>query len=394
MRICHFTSTFFPRVGGVEIVVSNLARCQHELGHSVIVITPKIRGIDNRLPVPYKVVHYSRPSSKRFLTRQVLVRLLWEHLRHPFDILHCHSAYPHGYVSSTFSAMTGVPVIVTPHGPTDIMREEQIRRNPTLERRLAKGLRSAAGISAISQHIQTEILSIGGIPDEKVRVIPNGVNLHDYEKVEGFQLGFPYILAMGRMVPQKGFDYLIRVFEKVAKETQDLRLLFAGEGVNRRDYEQLVHSLGLQERIQFLGLVQGSRKIAFMKGAEFFVCPSRFEPFGIVVLEALASGIPVVAHRVGGIVDIIDEGVQGLLVDPTSSDDLATAILNLHGDMETRLLMGKAASIKAQGYDWSVINEQYMDLYKFGIESKPPRNNRRPWSFLIGRRQNGGPSQG
>lgn len=389
MRICHFTSTFFPRVGGVEIVVSNLARCQHELGHSVIVITPRIRGIDNKVPVPYKIVHYSRPSSKRFLTRQVLIRLLWEHFHHPFDILHCHSAYPHGYVSSTFSAMTGVPVIVTPHGPTDIMREEQIRRNPILEKRLAKGLRSAAGISAISRHIQTEILSIGGISDEKVRVIPNGVNLDDFAKVEGLNLGFPYILAMGRMVPQKGFDHLIHAFEKVAKETTDLRLLFAGEGVNRRDYEQLVCSLGLQDRIQFLGLVQGSQKIAFIKGAEFFVCPSRFEPFGIVVLEALASGIPVVAHRVGGIIDIIDEGAQGHLVDPFSCEELATAILGLHKDAERRRIMGRAASIKARGYDWSLVNEQYMALYQYGIDSMSTQPRWSIRSLLRGRKRDG-----
>jgi len=388
VQICHFTSTFFPRVGGVEIVVSNLARCQHELGHGVVVITPKIRGIDNRVSVPYKVVHYSRPSSKRFLTRQVLFRLLWEHIQRPFDILHCHSAYPHGYVSSTFSAMTGVPVIVTPHGPTDIMREEQIRRNPILEKRLAKGLQSAAGISAISRHIQTEILSIGGISDEKVRVIPNGVNLEDFSKVEGVKLGFPYILAMGRMVPQKGFDHLIHAFEKVSREQPDLRLLFAGEGVNRRDYEQLVTSLGLQERIQFLGLVQGSQKIAFMKGAEFFVCPSRFEPFGIVVLEALASGIPVVAHRVGGIVDIIDEGVQGVLVDPSSREELAKAILELHTNVERRDTMSKAALIKAQSYDWSTVNEQYLDLYRYGIHSAQVKPRHPLMKLLSGWKRN------
>src|SRR3990172_8314161 len=102
MRICHFTSTFLPRVGGVEMVVSNLARCQHEMGHEVVVLTPRIRGIDNSVTVPYRVVQYQRPSSKRYLTRQVLVRLLWEHAKRPFDVLHCHSAYPHGYVGSTF----------------------------------------------------------------------------------------------------------------------------------------------------------------------------------------------------------------------------------------------------------------------------------------------------
>ncbi|MCG3197820.1 MAG: glycosyltransferase family 4 protein [Candidatus Omnitrophica bacterium] len=367
VRICHFTSTFFPRVGGVEIVVSNLARCQHEAGHRVTVITPKIRGIDNRVEVPYRVVHYSRPSSKRFLTRQVLLRLLWEHARAPFDVLHCHSAYPHGYVSATFSHLTGVPVIVTPHGPTDIMREERLRRNPKIEARLAKGLRASAGITAISRDIRDEILSVGGIPEEKVRIIPNGVTLAEYEGVAGFDLGFPYILAMGRMVPQKGFDHLIRAFGMVVREEPELRLLFAGEGVYRREYEKQVAALNLQDRIRFLGLVQGPQKISFMKGAEFFVCPSRFEPFGIVVLEAMASGVPVVANRVGGIVDIVEDGVHGKLVDPTSTEELAAAITALHNNPKARRCMGEAAEARSKAYDWNSINEQYLEVYRAGM---------------------------
>lgn len=378
MRICHFTSTFFPRVGGVEIVVSNLARCQHEAGNRVIVITPRIRGTDNRVSVPYRVVHYSRPSSKRYLTRQVLLRLLWEHRKDPFDVLHCHSAYPHGYVASTFYQLTGVPVIVTPHGPTDIMREEQIRRSPVLEKRLAKGMRTAAGITAISNHIFDEIVSIGGISTDKVHVIPNGVNLDDFTRAERITLDFPFVFAMGRMVHQKGFDHLLHAFSGVIQQTPDLHLLIAGEGVHRRDYELLAASLGLGARVQFLGLVQGSQKIAFMKGAEFFICPSRFEPFGIVVLEAMASGIPVVANRVGGIIDIIEEGKQGLFAEPTSVESLRDAILLLHREPEKRKQMSNLALEKAQEYDWSIINQKYMDVYLQGIRN----NTKKPHTIL------------
>jgi glycogen(starch) synthase len=369
VRICHFTSTFFPRVGGVEIVVSNLARRQHDLGHSVIVITPRIRGIDNRVQVPYQVIHYDRPSSKRYLTRQVLLRLLWEHFKHPFDVVHCHSAYPHGYVSATFSRLTGVPVIITPHGPTDIMREEQIRRHPTLEKRMAKGLRTAAGITAISKDILKEILSVGEIPEENVRIIPNGVNLSEFAGVEPAQAGSPYVFAMGRMVHQKGFDQLIRAFVRVSAEAPDLHLFLAGEGINRRDYEQLVRNLGLETSVKFLGLVQGPQKVSLMKGAEFFVCPSRFEPFGIVVLEALAAGAPVIASPVGGIVDIVEDQEQGILADPSDGDSLASAIIALHRDPRRRAKMRVKALAKAADYDWSVINQMYLEMYQRGISA-------------------------
>ena len=375
MRICHFTSTFLPRVGGVEMVVSNLAGRQHEMGHEVLVLTPRIRGIDNSVSVPYRVVHYQRPSSKRYLTRQVLVRLLWEHAKRPFDILHCHSAYPHGYVTSTFSRLTGIPVIITPHGPTDIMRAERIRRSPKLENRLALGLRTAAGITAISNDIFEEILSIGGISEEKVRIIPNGVNLADFRDVEPYKADYPYIMAMGRMVPQKGFDRLLVSFARVAGQLRNLRLLMAGEGVNRRDYEALARKLGIAERVRFLGLVQGTEKIRLLKGARFFVCPSRFEPFGIVVLEAMAAGLPVLANRVGGIPDILEEGVQGILTDPDSAEEMGLEIVTMNNSPEWLDRMGRAASEKASLYDWSVINAMYLEVYEKGIESMRSLNS-------------------
>jgi glycosyltransferase involved in cell wall biosynthesis len=352
------------------MVVSNLARCQHELGHDVLVLTPRIRGIDNHVAVPYRVGHYQRPSSKRFLTRQVLVRLLWEHFKTPLDVLHCHSAYPHGYVASTFSRMTGVPVVVTPHGPTDIMRAERIRRSPKLEKRLALGLRMAAGITAISNNIFEEILSIGEISEEKVHIIPNGVNLADFRDVEPYKADYPYFMAMGRMVPQKGFDRLLVSFAKVADQLGDLRLLMAGEGVNRRDYESLAKKLGIENRVQFLGLVQGAEKIRLLKGARFFVCPSRFEPFGIVVLEAMAAGLPVLANRVGGIPDIIEEGVQGILTDPDLTEEMGLEIVTMNNSPDWLAQMSKAALERASSYDWSAINEMYLEVYEKGLGSK------------------------
>lgn len=380
MRICHFTSTFFPRIGGVEIVVSNLAEKQHKMGHSVLVLTPKIRGVDNRVDVPYRVVHYGRPSSKRFLTRQVILRLLYEHIRQPFDIVHSHSAYPHGYVAASFSRLTGVPYIVTPHGPTDIMRNEQIRTHPKLAVRMAEGLKSASVITAISRDIEQEILSVGGISDEKVRIIPNGVNLSDFEGVEPAHHEGPYILALGRMVYQKGFDLLIDVFAEVLREAPELHLLLGGEGVMRKEYEARARELGITDRIKFLGLVQGSLKVAYMKGAEFFVCPSRFEPFGIVVLEALASGVPVIANRVGGIVDIVEDGIQGVLVHSDNKKEFAREIVRMHRDKVGRGVMAQAARYRAQMYDWSRINAFYMEAYEDSIRDSKKSGESNPSS--------------
>jgi glycosyltransferase involved in cell wall biosynthesis len=270
------------------------------------------------------------------------------------------------------------------------MRAERIRRSPKLESRLALGLRAAAGITAISHNIFEEIVSIGGVSEDKVHIIPNGVNLADFREVAPYKAEYPYIMAMGRMVPQKGFDRLLLSFSKVANQLGNLRLFMAGEGVNRRDYETLTKRLGIADRVQFLGLVQGTEKIRFLKGARFFVCPSRFEPFGIVVLEAMAAGLPVLANRVGGIPDIIEEGVQGILTDPDSAEEMGLEIVTMNNSPEWLEQMSKAALKRASAYDWSAINGMYMEVYKAGIDSKG-RNTTKvlaktPSSFQMGRR--------
>lgn len=370
MHICHFTSTFLPRVGGVEMVVSHLAQCQHDSGNRVTVITPRIRGVNNYVNVPYRVVHYIRPSSKRFLTRQVLIRLLWEHWKHPFDVLHCHSAYPHGYVSATFKRLTGVPIIITPHGPTDIMRNERIRQDHRLEQRLAFGLRSADGITAISRDIYNEILSVGGLEQDRVCTIPNGISWQEYMACPPCQAPTPYVLAMGRLVHQKGFDSLLFAFTQVVKLFPELQLYIAGAGVERNNLEELACQLGITESVRFLGLVQGQEKIAYLRGADFFVCPSRFEPFGIVVLEAMAAGLPIIATAVGGILDMIHDGQNGYLVPPNDTIALAETMVRLYASNQIKECFREEVVRIVPQYGWDRISTQYMALYRKVL--KPP----------------------
>ncbi len=135
MNICFYADTFFPLVGGAETVLHNLASKLTKWGETVHVLAPTVRSRESVQALPYPVHRYPKPFSKRFGTRQVLIPLVWLHLRHRFDVLHCHAGYPPGYVGTSFKKIFRIPMVVRPHG-SDIVPGGRIRANARLEKRL------------------------------------------------------------------------------------------------------------------------------------------------------------------------------------------------------------------------------------------------------------------
>ena len=180
MNLCLYTATFLPTIGGAELVLHELATQLTRLGHRITVLAPYVRHADNRMATTYRLRRYQRPSSKRFGVRQILLYLLHEYWRRPFDVLHCHGGYPPAYVGATFTRWFNIPLVVRPHG-ADILPGEYIRTNPRLERRLRLALAAADLVIAQSAFLQRESLALG-VPPQKIRLIPNGVRLADFQQ--------------------------------------------------------------------------------------------------------------------------------------------------------------------------------------------------------------------
>src|SRR5512143_128458 len=128
MRILFYTASFLPTVGGAEQMLHYLASSMTARGHQATVLAPVVRNADNAVEAGYKVVRYQRPSSKRFGVRQVLLYLVREKLRGGFDVLHCHGAYPPGYVGASYKRLFDTPFVIRPHG-ADILPGEHIQAN-------------------------------------------------------------------------------------------------------------------------------------------------------------------------------------------------------------------------------------------------------------------------
>ncbi len=361
MRVLCYTDTFLPLVGGAETVLDNLARQLTRRGDSVTVLAPRVRGAppddDDH---PYAVRRYRKPFSKRVGVRLILPRLLAMHRRQRYDVIHCHSAYPPAYVALSLRRLTGLPVVVRPHG-SDVLPGRRIRASPHVERRLRRALAGADAIIAQGSFLRDAILDLG-VDERRVHVIHNGVDRTAFATASPFPHPRPYILGLGNLIPRKGFDILLRAYARLLDPPADL--LIAGRGSEEAMLRGLGRELGIARRVTFVGFVEGQAKIDLYRSARFFVCPSRTEPFGNVILEAFAAGLPVVASAVGGNVELVAEGERGLRFDSGQDDALAACLRRLLESPDRVSTMGDAVTRYVGDFDWPAVAGRYADLYR------------------------------
>lgn len=368
MRILCLTATFLPTLGGAERVLDVLARSLGERGHQVTVLAPHVRGEEKLGDLPYRLVRYRRPSSKRFGVRQLVVRLLWEHWRRPADVLHCHGAYPPGFVGLTFRRLTGVPVVVRPHG-SDILPGDWIRRHERLERRVARVMREADAVIAQGRELAREAEALGAAR-ERIRVIANGVEIPPARRNPVVP---PLLVAMGSLTPKKGFDLLLRALPAVRAAAPGVRLILAGEGPERERLQALAEELGQEQWVEIPGSIVGPAKADLFAKAALVILPSRREPFSNVLLEVLAAGCPVVATSVGGTPEILGDPPVGILVPPEDPDSLAQAVSDLLRDPKRLEALGAVARARAAVFAWPRMVDGYLDVYRWAIKSREPR---------------------
>jgi glycosyltransferase involved in cell wall biosynthesis len=360
MRIGFYTFSFLPIIGGAEVLLHGLAESLTERGHEVAVWAPTVRGKDNRVAARYRLCRYARPSSKRFGVRQTLPRLLLETWGQRLDVLHCHGAYPAGFVGAAFKRLTGTPLVIRPHG-ADILPGEWIEREPRLRARMQRALLAADAVVAQGAALREQLERLG-VPRGHLRTIHNGVHLP--EAATPPLPDEPSILAMGSLAPKKGFDVLLRAFSVVRRHMPTACLTIAGDGPEAPRLRGLADSLGITDAVAFPGLVTGQAKVALFNRARVFVSSSRREPFANANLEAMAAGRPIVATRVGGNVEMVDDEASGLLVEPEDADGMAKAILRLLTDRERAAVMGRVAWQRAGAFSWDAMVDKYEALYR------------------------------
>ena len=370
MRICLYTGTSLPKIGGQELVVDALGRQFTALGHEVVVLAPYRRSqgqLDPRT-VPYEVAWHPRFCSTRWFVAWYGRWLAQLHRKRPLDVIHCHGTYPAGYVAASCPATRDVPLVITSHG-VELAPQGLYDRKPPLRDRFQLALKRAGAALAISDYTEQRFRET--CPSVRIERMPNGVDTTRFTSPVARPADLPasiqpgrYALYLGRLEWRKGPDVLLRAFAEAAHQC-DIRLVIAGAGPERDALEALAASLGLADRVYFLGAVEGDTKTYLLQNGLFTVIPSRLsEAFPLVVLESYAASRAVLGTQVVGLADLIDCEQTGLVVPCDCPNLLAAAILRAIRQPEQTAAWGTAGRRIAQRYDWRCIAERHLSLFE------------------------------
>ncbi|MGA2093471.1 MAG: glycosyltransferase family 4 protein [Sedimentisphaerales bacterium] len=397
MRICLFTPSFLPELGGMEIVIDRLARQFKDMGHEAVVIAQKPRHInftaDDRsdyaentekdlikknsacsavsavrmpLDVPYDVVYYPRPRSAVWLLGSVKRLLLNEHQRHRFDIIHAHMAYPTGFIAAKLKHRLNIPVVITSH-KGDIVPESRYRQRFITRRRLCWAMKNADAVTGVSEKLK-DIIDELTQGQAKSLTISNGVDMPDdspgaMPEACRSLADRPFMLTLGRLHQYKGLDVLLDAMAILKKQDVTIPcLVIAGEGKELDNLQKQVQKLNLDSLVFFTGAVFGLQKHWLLRNCEFFLQPSRAEGMPLTVLEAFAYGKPVIGTKISGIEELVTPGKTGYLVESDDSRSLAGAILEASTNSAIGK-MGAEARRFASTRTWPVIAAKYIDLF-------------------------------
>ena len=364
-RILMVVDGFYPSTGGAEMQARLLSRSFAGAGHDVTVVVPRL---DRSLPVHdtldgVKVERIAYPKARLIGAVILYLRfaaLLWWR-RRQYDAVHVHTAHFLAAVAGLVRPLTGKTLMVKVSGAWEFqggVLDPLLRRRP-LYRLTNWMLRRADHMHCISDYTRTMLLE-AGYADDQVCMIPNAVDLQRFVPTRPPRIP-PTVVFVGRLVPVKGLPVLLEAWKSVSAQVS-ARLVIAGDGPQRAELHQLAVKLGLADSIEFMGNVTDVPSV--LAGASVYVQPSYQEGMPNSVLEAMACALPVVATRVSGNIDLIDEGESGLLVPVSDPEALAEALVGLlHAPERARAMGLRSRQIVEQRFAVPSVLQQLLAAY-------------------------------
>ena len=371
--------------GGMNVYVLNLAKELGELGHTVDVFTRFHDPSDPQkvdmgsgatlIHVEAGPIGQQKSDLPMYIDEFVAnVSATEKSERRSYDIIHS-NYWLSGKVGSILSRRWKIPHVVTFHTLAKTKLRARVGESES-DLRISveqEVMRESTDILVLTQAEKMDLENLYGICPEKVSVISAGVDTDTFYPVPKLKarvgLGLPdkeTVMYAGRVEPIKGLDILLDSF-KILNETRDVHLVVVGGSLSGdRELDALRQrskQLGILEKITFTGSVNQSELGRYYSAADVFVLPSHYESFGLVALEAMACGTPVVAARVGGIPSFVDDGETGYLITWRSAEPFADRIEMLLENLDLRNFMSESARVKANSMNWSTVAAEVADYY-------------------------------
>lgn len=370
MKIAWFTDTWLPGRDGVVTSLTLFQRALEKKGHSVFIFAPGERNERDGNVIYYRAKTFAPYPDYRFppllslFTRRT--RKLVEEI-HP-DVIHSHSPGVMGIHAVMASHHCRIPLVFTYHTFVD-ESVYLLFKNETMQH-LAQNLfyvwlrwyfRRCSALIAPSRYVAQRVEELGG---ENVHVVPTGIEVDAFGEGCGERICRQYpekkiILHVGRLVREKNIDLLIEAAPYVL-EKEDAVFILAGKGPAHDYFEQRVHERGLDGHFVFTGFVDESTLLDYYRAADVFAFPSTYETQGIVALEAMAAGVPVVAARAKALPEFIIDGENGYLADPADAREFAEKIIMAMNKGDVRERAGKFV----QQYHIEKMAEKLVEVYE------------------------------
>jgi len=379
MKIALVSPYDFAYPGGVTNHISALESHFTQMGHKVKVIAPASRAVsafgDRFIPIGKPRPIPTSGSIARITISLRLASRIKEVLgEENFDIIHLHEPFMPMLCSAVlrFSNTANVGTFHACHGSPGYNLGKPI--STILLNRRARKLDGKIAVSKPAMEFANKY-----VPGY-YNIIPNGIDLEHFSPnvspIDRFCDGKLNILFVGRLEKRKGLNYLLKAYQRVKKEISNARLIIVGPGTRlRRKYERQVRRSRLED-VVFVGFVPYDELPQYYKIADIFCSPATGrESFGIVLLESMAAGKPVVASNIDGYANVMTNGVEGLLVPPKDDNQLAQALISLLADESLRRQMGAKGRLKAMEYSWNHIAQGVLDYY-MRVLNEPPWRER------------------
>ena len=360
LRVCHIISG--DLWAGAEVMAYHLLhglKAYPDIELSAVVLNEgKPSEEIMRLGIPCYVINESKLSFFEIYWEAKKLLKNWS-----LDIIHSHRYKENLLAYFLSKTQKGITLVGTQHGMPEAYGASRSLKNRFVSKlNLLVLSRCFQDIVAVSRDIQMAFMNQYGFPKDKVKVIHNGINipedLHGRREKDTFVIG-----SSGRLFPVKDYPLMVEVARQVSKIRSSIRFELAGDGPERLNIQDLIKKYGLNGTFMLRGFL--SDISPFYQGLDVYLNTSFHEGIPISVLEAMAYGIPVIAPKVGGLVEIMEDGVQGFLIEGRNPKDFAEKCLQLYQNKTLRTQMSFAVREKViKEFSIDRMAEQYYSLYR------------------------------
>ena len=379
LRIGLFTDTYAPQVNGVSISLQLISEGLKNRGHQVTIFAPRFPGYKDDQPNVMRL-----PSLKYLNNPPIYVAVLgsprstWSLTRKHFDVLHAHSPASVGLLAYLTASTKRLPLIYTYHTSiTDYTHYIKFIGGTRIIKYAASWFSSAStnlGDQIVVPSPKFQRLLLAQKVNRPINVIPNGIDLSSFKAAKkpgslrnrlGIKSDAPILLTVGRMDPEKRLEFVVDAFEILSKRVPNAHLVFAGDGSSRKGLEEKVNGTSVKDRIHFLGMVDRAELPNILHDANLFLSASTTEVHPISVIEAIASGLPLVVVKDEAFEGMVDNDQNGYLT-PLDLQVYADTIADLLADHEKLERFGKHSTELSEKYS---IEGQVKALEKLYLEA-------------------------